>query len=274
MKKVLSLPDSRETYWIASTSSGGIHSAAADINMPRGVMGLTFGNALGLAAGIDRTGDKLALLAAAGTGHVEIGTVTTIQGITIDRGGLPDGLKVGINFASPRSGIDADVIEDYVGLLQGLWPLADYLVANLSSPSFGRTGDTIGVRQLIQQLAESRGRLYRDTATVRPLLIKIHAGPLGSPLPEALACARNVGLQGVVLVTSCTHRLRECCQELGDTEVISVAGIATRADAMARLAAGARLVQVYSTYVCEGADGLRRIRVGVGSNGRRECHPS
>ena len=43
---------------------------------PRTVMGLTFPNPVGLAAGLDKNGDYIDALAALGFGFIEIGTVT------------------------------------------------------------------------------------------------------------------------------------------------------------------------------------------------------
>jgi dihydroorotate dehydrogenase len=222
-------------------------------------MGLTFTNSLGIAAGIDRTGSHLMSLAAAGVGHVEVGTVTAAKPFAICREALTDEFKVGINFASPRFGINADVIEDYAGLLRSLWPHADYLVANLSSPFSGRSGDTTGVHDLIERLAKVRDDLLQGTARSKPLLIKCQAGSVGSELPKAIVCARNFGLQGIVLASSSIDRLAECLSELGDCAVISVGGIATAADAAARLSAGARLVQIYSIYASDGPHGVRRL---------------
>jgi dihydroorotate dehydrogenase len=222
-------------------------------------MGLTFTNSLGIAAGIDRTGSNLVSLAATGVGHVEVGTVTIAKPFAISREEFAAEFKVGINFASPDFGINADVIEDYAALLRIFWPHADYLVANLSSPFSGRSSDTAGVQDLIERLAEVRDELLHGTACSKPLLIKSHAGPVGSELPKAIACARKFGLEGVVLVSSSIDRLAECISELGGWAVISVGGIGTAADAEARLSAGARLVQTYSIYASDGSHGVRRL---------------
>jgi dihydroorotate dehydrogenase len=232
-------------------------------------MALTFANAVGLAAGIDRTGRNLASLAETGVGHVEVGTVTDSRVIALNRASLPYGFRVGVNFASPRPGIDATVIEDYAGLMRALWSQADYLVANLSSPSAGRTGDTPGVEQLIERLAGVREALRRETGSCKPLLVKIRAGSPGTPLPRALAAAGRLGLHGVVLVTPLVERLAECCGRLGAANLISVGGIATAADAAARLAAGAKLVQTYSVFATEGPAGVTRLLGLKGQEARK-----
>jgi dihydroorotate dehydrogenase len=240
---------------LAGRDLGSTHRIALSTR----AMGLTFVNALGLAAGIDRRGAMLATLAKTGVGHIEVGTVTDARDVAFDRASLPAGLNVGMNFASPRTGIDAEVIEDYAALLRSLWTRADYFVANLSSPSARRTGDTPGVEQLIERLAEERDIHARDTGSCKPLLAKTHAGPPGSPLPRALVSAPKLGLQGIVLVTLCTERLSQCCNELGPTAVISVGGVLTADDAAARLAAGARLVQIYTAFANAGPASVRGL---------------
>ena len=46
------------------------------LSAPREVMGLTFGNPVGLAAGLDKNGEYIDALAALGFGFIEVGTVT------------------------------------------------------------------------------------------------------------------------------------------------------------------------------------------------------
>lgn len=243
-------------------------AAAPGIEHPVSAMGVTFANALGLAAGIDRTGRMLATLAKTGVGHVEVGTITDAKDIMLDRASLPAGFRVGVNFASPRSGIDILVFEDYADLMRALWSRADYLVANLSSPSAGRTGDSPGVEPLIERLAGVRDALRRETGSCTPLLVKIRAGSPGTPLPRALVAARRLGLQGIVLVTPLVERLSECCGEAGAAHLISVGGIATADGAAARLAAGARLVQTYSVFAADGPAGVAGLLGLKGPDGR------
>lgn len=252
-------PGSDSVTSAATTTAGADPFAVSPLTLPTRVMGLTFDNALGLAAGIDRTGAGLTALAQIGVGHVEVGTVTDARDVAFDRASLPAGFRVGINFASPRAGLAGDAIEDYVALMRVLWPRADYLVANLSSPSAGRTGDTPGVESLLARLAEAQCRLTADMAPSRPLLIKIPGGQFGTPMPRAVGIARQLGLQGVVLVTSCVERISECCDAWDGAAFISVEAIATAEDASARLAAGARLVQIHTAFATGGPAAVRGL---------------
>jgi dihydroorotate dehydrogenase len=214
---------------------------------------------VGIAAGIDRTGARLASLAAAGAGHVEVGTLTDVGQVEIGRAALPAGFRVGINFASARRGIDEDVIDDYCALLRRLWDQSDYLVANLSSPSGERTRDDDGVEWLIDRMARERDELCRATGVSRPILIKIGAGAHRAGLPRGIAAALSAGLDGIVLVSSCLERILEVCDGLDDTAVVSVGGVSLPGDAIARLVAGAKLVQIHSAFAVDGEAAVRRL---------------
>lgn len=223
------------------------------------VMGLTFRNRLGLAAGLDRNGGGLAFHGATGVGHIEIGTVADPRQVSSLVRVHAAGLVVGINFASVRNGLDLEVIDDYARLLRELWPLADFLVANLSAPSANRGGDTPGIEALLARLSIERQSAIRETGLVRPLLIKVRAGACGTALPQWVGALRSCDIQGVVLVSSFPERIAECRPELGDMTLISVGGIATSRDAEARLDAGASLVQFYSSYAAEGQAAVHAI---------------
>lgn len=144
---------------------------------PRTVMGLTFPNPVGLAAGLDKNGDHIDALAALGFGFIEIGTVTPrpqpgnpkprlfrlpqAQAI-INRMGFNNdgvdrlvenvkrsryrgilGINIGKNFDTPIE----NAVEDYLIGLRKVYSHASYVTVNISSPN------TKNLRQL-QQASE------------------------------------------------------------------------------------------------------------------------
>lgn len=223
------------------------------------VMGLAFANALGLAAGIDRTGANLARLTACGVGHIEIGTVKDARTLAIDRTSLQAPLVVGVNIGSARPGLDDDVIDDYARMLNAVWDTADYVVANMSAPLDGRNEETPGVERLLARLkAEQRDRAAAASKRV-PLLLKSGGGRAGAGIPQAIQAARDTAIDGVVLVSACLDRLCEIRDFLGSTPVISVGGVTCAEEVAERLAAGAALVQVHSAYESGGSEGIREI---------------
>jgi dihydroorotate dehydrogenase len=195
---------------------------------------------------------------------------------------------VGINVGKNRD--TADGAADYVLGVEALCAYAGYLVVNISSPN------TPGLRALqarapIQDLLErvlaARQRTAR-TGTPPPLLAKV--GPDLDPqqMRDIAEVALAVGIDGLIIGNTTIDRpaglkspqapeagglsgrpLREhateCLREMyrltgGRLPLIGCGGVASGADAYAKLRAGATLVQVYSALVFEGPRLAVRIR--------------
>jgi dihydroorotate dehydrogenase len=132
---------------------------------PRQVMGLTFPNAVGLAAGLDKNGAVIDGMAALGFGFIEIGTITPraqpgnpkprlfrvkeAQGI-VNRFGFNNlgvdnlienvkaakyrgilGINIGKNFDTPNE----NAVNDYLICMQKVYAHASYITVNISSPN-------------------------------------------------------------------------------------------------------------------------------------------
>jgi dihydroorotate dehydrogenase len=132
---------------------------------PREVMGLTFPNAVGLAAGLDKNGAVIDGMAALGFGFIEIGTITPraqpgnpkprlfrvkeAQGI-INRFGFNNlgvdnlienlkaakfkgvlGINIGKNFDTPNE----RAVDDYLICMRKVYAHASYVTVNISSPN-------------------------------------------------------------------------------------------------------------------------------------------
>ena len=191
---------------------------------------------------------------------------------------------VGANIGANKEA--ADRIGDYVTGLTRLWGLADYFTVNISSPN------TPGLRDLqtADALAELLGRLAQARATLSgtaPVFLKV-APDLADGEVEAIvaACATH-GLAGIVVSNTTVERdglTDPRRSEAGgmsgaplmarSTEVlarfhaandrglvlIGVGGIASGAEAYAKIRAGASAVQLYSALVYEGPGLVSRIR--------------
>ena len=139
---------------------------------PVTVMGITFPNRVGLAAGLDKNAAHLAGLAALGFGFLEAGTVTPrpqpgnprprmfrlpraealINRLGFNNGGVKAfvanvartrysgvlGINIGKNFDTPNE----RAADDYVACLRAVYPKAHYVTVNISSPN------TKGLRDL------------------------------------------------------------------------------------------------------------------------------
>jgi len=197
------------------------------------------------------------------------------------RGGGVVGANIGANKAS------ADRIGDYVTGLTRLWGLADYFTVNVSSPNTPglralQTGDAL--QELLGRLAEARGRLGGGA----PIFLKV-APDIEEAEIEAIADGvATVGLEGIIVGNTTLTRPsalhgpdREQAGGLsgaplmalstrvlgqfhaaarGRFALVGVGGIASGADAYAKIRAGARAVQLYTALVFYGPGLVMDIR--------------
>ena len=202
-------------------------------------------------------------------------------------GGAPLGINIGANRDS------ADFTEDYVACLSRLAPLADYIALNISSPNTPglrslQEGDAL--RRLLGRMAETMAGLENSA----PLLLKLAPELEGAALAEIVRAAREFSLAGLILcntTTARTENLRSparhrrgglsgaplCAPALrmmrevyrlseGRLPLIGVGGIASAADAYARIRAGASLVQIYTAFIYRGPRLIGEIHSGLATH--------
>lgn len=280
---------------------------------PVTVMGLQFPNRVGLAAGFDKDGGCIDGLGSLGFGFVEVGTVTPrpqpgnpgprlfrlpAQRALINRMGFNNagveamverlsrrkyGGIVGVNIGKNLDTPVAEAERDYLTCLERVYPFADYIAVNLSSPN------TPGLRELqfgayleslLDALGERRRVLAQRWGKTVPLAVKIapdlddaELGEIGRILVakgvdaviatnttvsrEGVAGVRHSmeagGLSGAPLFARSTRVVRYLASEFGaQLPVIAVGGITCGDDARAKLAAGAVLVQLYTGFIYRG----------------------
>lgn len=207
----------------------------------------------------------------------------------------PVGVNVGKNKDTPLD----DAVSDYVACVETVAGVADYLVVNASSPNTPGLRTLQAPERMAALLAAVRAR------TDKPLFVKI--GPdlapedLDALVDVAVAAgARGIiatntrplgegqgGLSGVGLREQATAVLRRAyLRAAGRLALVGVGGIATAADAYARIRSGASLVQVYTGFIYEGPgiaralvsgvrqlldrDGLRSVEEAVGLDARKD----
>lgn len=283
---------------------------------PVEVFGLTFPNMLGMAAGFDkdvRVAEGLGIL---GFGHVEVGTLTPKpqagnprprifrlpeDGALINRMGFPNG---GVDTAVPRLqklsqkkrnfilGVSlgkqketplAEAEQDYIAVMQAVYPYADYLAVNISSPNTPGLRELQGgayLHHLLAVLAAENGRLaHTHNINKRPLLVKIAPDLAWAELDEILTAVQDTHMDGIIATNTTlardglvaatkketgglsgrplTPKSTEIIRYIhnhtsGTLPIIGVGGIATPDDIKAKLDAGAVLVQLYTALVYEG----------------------
>lgn len=198
------------------------------------------------------------------------------------RGHRPPDLVLGVNLGINRTTPLESAHDDYAALLERFAPLADYLVVNVSSPN------TLGLRRLqareaLQELlttleADRRGQAEALGRPV-PLLVKLSPDLSEAELNDALSVILETGMDGVIATNTTLGRegvsgpvaerpgglsgapLRARSTQVvdwlhrrsgGELPIVACGGVMGPSDAREKLAAGARLVQVYTGLVYRG----------------------
>jgi dihydroorotate dehydrogenase len=184
---------------------------------------------------------------------------------------------IGVNVGANKDSDDR--IGDYVLGLKRLWKLADYFTLNVSSPNtpnLRRLQSGSALVELLGRVAEAR----RGFAGAKPIFLKV-APDLASPEIEAIAegvaahgfdgiVVSNTtltrppglksrwrdeagGLSGAPLKDLSTRVLGEVfAAARGRFALVGAGGVASGADAYAKIRAGASAVQLYSALVFAG----------------------
>lgn len=192
---------------------------------------------------------------------------------------------VGANIGANKDA--ADRIGDYVTGLTRLWPLADYFTVNVSSPN------TPGLRALQtgEALAELMARVGAARAALagrKPVFLKVAPDLEDAEIDAIAEAVAGAGFDGVVVSNTTVSRpdtlksphrgeagglsgaplmalaTRVLAQfhaaARGRFALVGAGGIASGADAYAKIRAGASAVQLYSALVFEGPGLVGRIK--------------
>lgn len=191
------------------------------------------------------------------------------------RGEVVVGANVGKSKAAPADAAGAD----YAAATAAVAPWCDYLVVNVSSPNTPGLRDMQAVERLAPLVADVRGALERAGARV-PLLVKIAPDLADGDIDAIADLALELALDGLIAVNTTVDPdwlarhapagaaggvsgaplapralavLRRLRARVGDRLVlVSVGGVSSAADVLARIEAGATLVQAYSGFVYGG----------------------
>ena len=290
------------------------------VDDPVTLAGLRFPNRVGMAAGLDKNAHCIDGLAAMGFGFVEVGTVTPlgqpgnakprmfrlpeaqalINRLGFNNDGLDAfianvkrskvrqtsaalplvlGLNIGKNAATP---ID-NAVGDYLICLNGVYPHADYVTVNISSPNtknLRALQSDQALDALLGQIAERRETLTTQHGKRVPLFVKIapdlddtQIGVIAATLKrhgmdgvvatnttlsrDAVAGQRHAeeagGLSGAPVLAASNRVITQLRAALGSSfPIIGVGGVMSGADAVTKIKAGADVVQIYTGLIYQG----------------------
>ena len=295
---------------------GGLLAPPPPAPLPTRAFGLTFPNPVGLAAGLDKNGAHVDALLALGFGFVEVGTVTPrpqpgnprprlfrlpqAQALINRMGFNNDGVDalvrnvgraqrrgglLGINIGKNKDTPNDEAALDYLHCLRKVYPLADYVTVNISSPNTAglrELQEEQALRRLVAILREEQERLAARHGRRVPVLVKIAPDLSDSDIDAAGRVLGDLQVDGVIATNTTTTRpgiggLRHAGQAGGlsgaplmgkstavlrmlrtrlpeQIPLVGVGGILHGADAATKQTAGAVLVQHYTGLVYRGPE--------------------
>ena len=199
------------------------------------LMGITFPNPVGLAAGFDKDAKLVDELAAFGFGFIEIGTLTPkaqpgnerprlfrlpkdqalINRMGFNNGGVHAAVTrlkkrkskviVGGNIGKNKITPNESAFEDYNTCFETLYPYVDYFVLNVSSPN------TPGLRELqekepLRKLLNDVIALSKAKPTYKPILLKIAPDLSEAQLNDVVEILKETKTDGVIATNTTINR--------------------------------------------------------------------
>jgi len=209
----------------------------------------------------------------------------------------PKGI-VGVNIGANKE--SADRIGDYVRGIETFYDVASYFTVNISSPNtpgLRDLQDPAALHNLLTQVLAARARQMAAGGPRRPIIVKLAPdigedallGVVGELVAQGVdgiavsnttlsrpgltdANARQAGgLSGRPLFQRSTVMLARVYQATGGKiPLVGIGGIDSGAAALAKIEAGATLVQLYTGLIFEGAGLIQRIKSTLVAAVRRE----
>lgn len=293
---------------------------SSKVSDPITLAGLKFPNRVGLAAGLDKNARCIDGLAAMGFGFVEVGTVTpkaqpgnpkprmfrlpeanalinrlgfnndgldaflaNVQKSKLRKQGAKNALLLGLNIGKNAATPIENAVDDYLICLDGVYPHADYVTVNISSPNtknLRALQSDEALDALLGRIAERRETLAAQHGKRVPIFVKIAPDLDDAQIDVIAATLKRHAMDGVVATNTTLSRdavkgLRHA-EETGGLSgapvlaasnrvigqlraalgkgfpIIGVGGVMSGADAVSKIKAGADVVQIYTGLIYKG----------------------
>lgn len=292
------------------------------VSDPIELAGLKFPNRVGLAAGLDKNARCIDGLAAMGFGFVEVGTVTpqgqpgnpkprmfrlpeanalinrlgfnnegleaflaNVRRSSVRKPGAQGSLLLGLNIGKNAATPIENAVDDYLICLDGVYPHADYVTVNISSPNtqnLRALQSDEALDALLGRIAERREALAAQHGKRVPIFVKIAPDLDEAQVAVIAATLKRHGMDGVVATNTTLGReavkgMRHA-EEAGGLSgtpvleasnrviaqlraalgkgfpIIGVGGVLSGADAVSKIKAGADVVQIYTGLIYKGPE--------------------
>lgn len=216
---------------------GLLHSfyGSDDQTLERKLLGLTFKNPVGLAAGFDKDARLIDEMAALGFGFIEIGTLTPraqpgnekprlfrlpqdqalINRMGFNNEGViaaverlrkrKSSLIVGGNIGKNKNTPNDKAFEDYTYCIEALYPYVDYFVVNVSSPNTPALRELQG-KEPLRKLLSSVKELIATKKKSKPVLLKIAPDLTVEQLDDIVEILLRTKTDGVIATNTTVSR--------------------------------------------------------------------
>ena len=187
----------------------------------------------------------------------------------------PKNLIVGVNVGKNKDTSQELAWKDYEECFMRVSDLADYIVINVSSPNTPHLRDLQEKEPLTFLLKKIQAK-NQERRIPKPVLLKIAPDLHNSQLDDIIAIVKETGIAGVIATNTTLvdagglsgrplrKRSTEVISYLSKKsekkfKIIGVGGIHSEQDAMEKIEAGADSVQIYTGFIYEGPDLVKRI---------------
>ncbi len=307
------------------------------VSDPVTLAGLQFPNRVGLAAGLDKNARCIDGLAAMGFGFVEVGTVTpkaqpgnpkprmfrlpeanalinrlgfnndglaaflaNVQKSAVRKQSAQNRLLLGLNIGKNAATLIENAVDDYLVCLDGVYPHADYVTVNISSPNtknLRALQSDEALDALLGRIAERRETLAAQHGKRVPIFIKIAPDLDEAQIDVIAATLKRHAMDGVVATNTTLSRdavkglrhaeeagglsggpvldasnrvIAQLRASLGTSfPIIGVGGIMSGADAVSKIRAGADVVQIYTGLIYQGPELVAEVALSI----KNSCKP-
>ena len=196
-------------------------------------------------------------------------------------------IVIGGNIGKNKNTPNEEAVNDYIKCFDRLHEVVDYFVVNVSSPN------TPGLRELqekepLKNLLNTLQQRNQKNKIIRPILLKIAPDLTNEQLDDIIEIVKETGIAGVIatnttidrsglhtrgavaleagglsgkpLTVRSTEVIRYLSEKSGKAfPIIGVGGIHSPEDAKEKIAAGASLIQLYTGFIYEGPEIIKRI---------------
>lgn len=202
-------------------------------------------------------------------------------------------LIIGGNIGKNKLTPNEDAYQDYALCFEGMFDVVDYFVVNVSSPN------TPNLRELqdkepLTRILSGLMALNKKKSSPKPILLKIAPDLSDDQLLDIIEIVKDSGIDGVIATNTTINRegLKANSQLLenigagglsgkpltkrstevirflhersnGAFPIIGVGGIHSPKDAIEKLEAGAKLIQLYTGFIYEGPRLIKQINLKI-----------